>query len=38
MISFNSPIGQALLGHSVGDLVTVKTPGGEIHLKIISVK
>jgi transcription elongation factor GreA len=38
MISFNSPIGQALLGHGVGDLVTVKTPGGEIHLKIISVK
>jgi transcription elongation factor GreA len=38
MISFNSPIGQALLGHGVGDLVTAKTPGGEIHLKIISVK
>lgn len=37
-ISFSSPIGQALLGHGVGDLITAKTPGGEIHLKIISVK
>lgn len=37
-ISFNSPIGEALLGHGVGDLVTANTPGGEIHLKIISVK
>jgi transcription elongation factor GreA len=37
-ISFNSPIGEALLGHGVGDLVTAKTPGGEIRLKIISIK
>jgi transcription elongation factor GreA len=36
--SFNSPIGEALLGHGVGDLVTAKTPGGEIRLKIISIK
>lgn len=37
-ISFNSPIGEALLGHGVGDTVSAKTPGGEIHLKIISIK
>ncbi len=37
-ISFNSPIGEALLGHGVGDLVKAKTPGGEIHLRIISIK
>ncbi len=37
-ISFNSPIGEALLGRGVGDLVTTKTPGGEIRLRIISIK
>lgn len=37
-ISFNSPIGEALLGHGVGDLVTTKTPGGEIRLRILSIK
>lgn len=37
-ISFNSPIGEALLGHGVGDLVKAKTPGGEIHLRIINIK
>jgi transcription elongation factor GreA len=37
-ISYNSPKAEALLGHGVGDLVTAKTPGGEIRLKIISIK
>lgn len=37
-ISYNSPIGEALLGHGVGDLVKAKTPGGEIQLRIISIK
>ena len=37
-ISFNSPIGEALLGRGVGDLVITKTPGGEIRLRIISIK
>jgi transcription elongation GreA/GreB family factor len=27
-VSVNSPIGQALSGHSVGDMVETKTPGG----------
>jgi transcription elongation factor GreA len=37
-ISNESPIGQALLGHQVGDLVTASTPGGDIKLKIIRIE
>ena len=36
-ISNESPIGSALFGHSVGDVVPVVTPGGVIHLEIISI-
>ena len=36
-ISYDSPIGQALLGHEEGEKITVITPGGEIHLKITGV-
>jgi transcription elongation factor GreA len=34
-ISNESPIGKALMGHKIGDVVSVATPGGEILLKII---
>ena len=37
-ISHESPIGAALLGHKKGDKVKVKTPGGEITLKIKLIK
>lgn len=37
-ISYNSPIGQALIGHGVGDSVIAITPGGEIHLIILGIK
>lgn len=37
-ISNESPIGKALLGHAVGDLVDVETPGGTIVFEIIKVK
>jgi len=37
-ISYESPIGRALLNHKVGDIVRVKTPAGGINFKIISVK
>lgn len=37
-ISYNSPIGQALIGHGVGDFVTAITPGGEIRLRILNIK
>jgi transcription elongation factor GreA len=36
-ISFESPIGSALMNHKVGDSVRVTTPGGEMVLKIISI-
>jgi transcription elongation factor GreA len=37
-ISHESPIGRALLGHQVGDSVTVETPGGSIALKILGIE
>jgi transcription elongation factor GreA len=36
-ISYESPIGQALLEHQEGDSVDAQTPGGSIHLKILKV-
>jgi transcription elongation factor GreA len=37
-ISNESPIGKALLGGRVGDVVTATTPGGEIKLKILKIE
>lgn len=37
-ISYDSPIGQALLGHQEGEKVTADTPGGALHLRILKVK
>jgi transcription elongation factor GreA len=37
-ISHESPIGRALLGHKVGDVVDAETPGGTIQLKIIRIE
>jgi transcription elongation factor GreA len=37
-ISYESPIGQALMGHKVGDLVNAQTPTGVIKLKIIKIE
>ena len=36
-ISQESPIGEALIGKHVGDTVDVKTPGGMIQLKVLSI-
>ncbi len=33
-LSFTSPIGQALLGRSVGDEVAVQAPRGTVHYRI----
>ena len=38
MISYESPIGKALLKHKVGDIVRVETPGGSINFKIMKIK
>jgi transcription elongation factor GreA len=37
-ISFESPIGSALLNHRVGDKVKVSVPGGDIILQILEIK
>lgn len=36
-ISVNSPIGQGLLGKSVGDIADIQTPGGSIQLEILDI-
>ena len=36
-ISNVSPVGAALMGRRVGDAVTIVTPGGEIHYKILEI-
>jgi transcription elongation factor GreA len=37
-ISYNSPIGQAIIGHRVGDTVIAATPVGELKLKITKIE
>ena len=37
-ISNESPIGKALLGKKVGDIVDAETPGGTIQFKIINIE
>lgn len=36
-VSNESPIGAALIGARVGDIISVETPGGEIKLKILEI-
>jgi transcription elongation factor GreA len=37
-VSNESPLGRALLGHRVGDTVTVEAPGGEIIFRIVVIR
>jgi len=37
-LSYESPIGSALLGHKISDIVRIKTPEGGINFKIIEIK
>jgi transcription elongation factor GreB len=37
LIAFLAPLARALLGRGVGDLVTVRTPGGNDELEILAV-
>ena len=37
-ISHVSPIGSALMKKKIGDIVNIKTPGGELELKIIAIE
>jgi transcription elongation factor GreA len=36
-ISIHSPIGQAILGHAVGDKVSVQTPRGARHFEVLAI-
>lgn len=36
-ISFQSPVGKALMGRTVGDVVQVKTPGGVTSYEIVQI-
>lgn len=36
-ITDKSPVGEALLGHKVGDVVDVKVPAGVIQFKVLSI-
>ena len=36
-VSNESPMGKAFLGAKVGDIVTVKAPGGDIKMKILEI-
>ena len=37
-ISYESPLGRALMGHKVGDIVTFNAPGGAIAFKIVNIQ
>jgi transcription elongation factor GreB len=37
-ISYKSPIGRALLGKRVDDVITVRRPSGEVELSIVAVR
>ena len=37
-ISYQSPLGSALLGHKKGDVISVSTPKGEISYTIVDIK
>jgi transcription elongation factor GreB len=37
-VSYESPLGRALLRHQVGDVVAVKRPAGEIELEVVAIE
>ena len=37
-VSNESPMGQALIGSKVGDIVVVKAPAGDIQMKVLEIK
>ncbi len=36
-ISNESPVGQALIGHCKGEVVTVRTPGGSLRFTVVAI-
>jgi transcription elongation factor GreA len=37
-ISVESPIGKALLGHKVGDIISVQVPAGSMELEVLEIR
>lgn len=37
-ISNESPVGRALIGHEIGDTISVETPGGMVQFKILDIQ
>ncbi len=37
MISDDSPVGRAIIGHAAGETVDVETPGGTIQIKVVEI-
>jgi transcription elongation factor GreA len=37
-ISYSSPVGSALLGGRVGDIIDVEVPSGLLHLEILEIE
>jgi transcription elongation factor GreA len=37
-VSNESPLGQALMGHRIGDTVTVRAPSGELAFRILAIE
>ena len=37
-LSYESPIGSALLKHKIGDIVRIDTPAGKINFRIVDIK
>jgi transcription elongation factor GreB len=38
LISYKSPVGRALLGKRLGDVITVRRPSGEVELEIVTLR
>jgi transcription elongation factor GreA len=37
VVSPDSPLGSALLGHKAGDKVSYEAPSGELHVEVVSI-
>ena len=38
VISPRSPLGEALMGHAIGDIVSYEAPGGELRVEIVDIE
>ena len=38
MISSDSPFGRGMMGHGIGEIVTVDAPAGQFHYEIVEIE